>query len=251
MFDPFFWTVALSVAFIIGLAKSGLVGSLGMIGVPMLTLVMAPREAAGVLLPLLLVMDAFAIYNYRKDFDWRNLKILVPGSIAGIAFGWAVSAFVSDAAVVLVIGLISLIFVLDAVLPIRKNLEGLPPSRGWGVFWGGVAGFTSFVSHAGGPPFQVYVIPQRLAPAVFAGTTAWFFAVTNSVKLIPYFFLGQLSVTNLQLSAALVPVAVAGILIGIWLVRRISATVFYRIAYALIFLISFKLIYDGITGLMA
>src|SRR5690606_29716558 len=103
--------------------------------------------------------------------------------------------------VLLFLGIITLLFVLDAVLPLRKKLEGLPPNRVWGTFWGGAAGFTSFVSHAGGPPYQIYTLPQRLPPVRYSGTTAFFFAIVNAVKLVPYFFLGQLSVSNLTAGA--------------------------------------------------
>ena len=250
MTDPQFWLVAASAVFIVALAKSGLLGSIGLIGVPLLTFVMPPREAAGMMLPLLLVMDAFAVYNYRHEFDWRNLKLLLPGAMAGIAFGWAISARVSEDMVLLGIGVISLVFILDAVLPLRKKLEGRASSRPWGVLWGAIAGFTSFISHTGGPPYQVYVLPQRLKPTIYAGTTAWFFASVNTTKLVPYYFLGQLSLGNLLHSAILVPVAIAGMLLGIFLVRRISAQAFYKIAYTLVFLISLKLIYDGATRLI-
>jgi uncharacterized protein len=251
MTDPTFWLVAVAAIFVVGLAKSGLVGSLGVAGVPILTLVMAPREAAGVMLPLMLVMDGFAVWAYRRDMDWKNLGVLLPGAVAGIGIGWATSAIVSEAMILLLIGVISLIFILDAVIPLRKKIVGKPPSKPWGVFWGGVSGFTSFVSHSGGPPYQVYVIPQRLPPAVFAATSAWFFAIVNIAKLVPYFFLGQLSVSNLEISLLLVPVAVFGVLLGIFLVRRISVELFYKLAYVLVFLLSLKLIYDGVTGLMA
>ena len=250
MSDPIFWLVAVSAVFVVGLAKSGLVGALGVAGVPMMTLVMAPREAAGVMLPLLLIMDAFAVYTYRRDMDWKNLRVLVPGAVTGIGIGWASSAVVSEHAVVLLIGIISFVFILDAVFPLRKKIVGKPPSKPWGVLWGGVAGFTSFVSHSGGPPFQVYVLPQRLSPTVYAATTAWFFAIVNTTKLVPYYFLGQLSVANLEISIVLIPVAIAGVLLGIFLVRRISVELFYRLAYVLVFLLSLKLIYDGVTGLM-
>lgn len=250
MSDPTFWFIAVLAVFIVALSKAGLLGSLGVVGTPLLTLVMPPREAAGLLLPLLLVMDGFAVWAYRREIDWKNLGILLPGAVAGIGVGWAVSSLVSDAMVVLFIGVISLVFILDAVFPLRKRIAGRPPSTPWGVFWGGVAGFTSFISHSGGPPFQIYVMPQRLSPAVYAATSAWFFAVVNATKLIPYFFLGQLSVSNLEIGAVLTPVAIAGVLLGIALVRRISVALFYRIAYWLVFLLSLKLIWDGTTGLI-
>jgi len=250
MFDPVFVTVAVLAVLIVGLSKAGLLGGLGVVGVPMLALIMPARDAAGMMLPVLLCMDAVAVWMYRKEFDRSILKLMLPGAAIGTLIGWALWAFVSDAMVLLLVGVVTLLFVIDAVFPIRKKLEGLPPSKGWGSFWGATAGFTSFISHTGGPPFQIYVLPQRLSPAIYAGTSAMFFAVVNTSKLIPYFFLGQLNVSNLTLSAALAPVGMLGVFIGIYLVRRISAKLFYTIAYWLIFLLAFKLIWDGLAGVL-
>jgi uncharacterized membrane protein YfcA len=246
--DLYFWIVAVLAVFIVALSKSGLLGSLGMVAVPMLSLVMPAREAAGMLLPLLLVMDAIAVWTYRKDADWRILKIMLPGAIVGTLIGWALWSVVTDAMVLLFIGVITLLFILDALLPIRKKLEGLPPSKPWGAFWGGFAGFTSFISHTGGPPFQIYTLPQRLPPVIFSGTSAFFFAIVNAAKLVPYFFLGQLNVANLTHAAILAPLAVVGVMVGVWLVRRISVKRFYQLTYWLVFLLSLKLIYDGVIG---
>lgn len=251
MTDHYFWLISIGAVFIVSLAKSGLVSGIGLVGVPMLALVMPPREAAGIMLPLLLIMDVFALYAYRHDMHLGILKIMVPGALVGIGVGWTLSSMVSDDMVLLGIGVISLIFILDAVLPLRKKLQGLPPSKAWGRVWGALAGFTSFVSHTGGPPFQIFVLPQKLTPANYAGTTAWFFAVVNVVKLVPYFFLGQLSFANLSTSLTLAPIAILGMVLGIFLVRRISAVLFYKIAYAMIFILSVKLIFDGVSGLLA
>jgi uncharacterized protein len=246
--DLYFWIIAVLAVFIVALSKSGLVGSLGLVAVPMLSLVMPARDAAGMMLPLLLVMDAIAVWTYRKDADWRILRIMLPGAAIGTLIGWALWSFVSDAMVLLFVGIITLLFILDALLPLRKKLEGLPPSKPWGVFWGGFSGFTSFISHTGGPPFQIYTLPQKLTPVTYSGTTAFFFAIVNSAKLIPYFFLGQLNIANLTHAAILAPLAVVGVLIGVWLVRRISIKRFYQLTYWLVFLLALKLIYDGILG---
>ena len=251
MIDPVFVAVAVIAVLIVGLSKAGLLGGLGVVGVPLLALVMPARDAAGMMLPVLLCMDAVAVWMYRREVDWSILKIMLPGAAVGTLLGWALWALVSDAMVLLMVGVVTLVFVIDAVFPIRKKLEGLPPSKPWGTFWGGMAGFTSFISHTGGPPFQIYVLPRKLPPAVYAGTTAVFFAIVNTSKLIPYFFLGQLNVHNLTLSAALAPVGVIGVFLGIYLVRRISMKLFYRIAYCLVFLLALQLIWDGTSRLIA
>lgn len=246
--DPLFWTIAVLAVLIVALSKAGILVSLGLVGVPLLSLVMPPREAAGMMLPLLLVMDAITIWVYRHDADWRILRNLLPGAFVGTLIGWALWSLVSDAMVLLFVGVITLLFILDLLVPWRKKLEGLPPSVGWGIFWGGFAGFTSFISHTGGPPFQIYVLPQKLPPVRFSATAGFFFAIVNTMKLVPYFFLGQLSLSNLERGAILAPIAIAGVLAGVAMVRRISFRLFYFIAYWLVFLLALKLIYDGIVG---
>ncbi len=253
MNDPVFILVATLAVFIVALSKSGLLGSMGMVGVPLLSLVMPAREAAGMLLPVLLVMDAIGLLAYRGQFNQKILITMLPGALLGVVIGWTLFSFVSDDAVLLLVGLLTLAFVFDAVMPKRAISEQKPASQTkssvlWGRFWGAVAGFTSFISHTGGPPFQIYVLPKKLTPALYAGTSVWFFAIVNMSKLVAYFFLAQLSTSSLKMSASLVPVAIFGMLGGVWLVRRISAKMFYRLAYWLVFLLALKLIYDGAKG---
>lgn len=251
MFDPLFIACAVVAVLLVGLSKSGFAVSMGAISVPLLSIVMPTTQAAGMMLPVLIVLDVVAIIVYRRAVDWRVFWIIIPGAMVGTVIGWALAAVTNDHAVGLAVGVISVVFALDAWLPLRKKLEGLPPSRPWGWFWGAIAGFTSFVSHTGGPPYQVYAVPLRLPPLVFSGTTAIVFAVINASKLYPYYTLGQLNVANLEMAAMLIPVALAGMAIGVWLVKRVPAAIFYKIAYVLIFLLGLKLIFDGITGLLA
>ena len=251
MFDPWFWSVAIATVAIVALSKSGLLGSLGMVGVPMLALVMPAREAAGMLLPLLCIMDLIGVLAFRREVDWRNIRIMLTGGLAGTLVGWALWSVITDAEVLLIVGIVTMLFIIDAVVPWRKNL--LKPSTGqpsvpWGIFWGGLSGLTSFISHTGGPPAQIYLLPQKMQPNIYSGTTVMFFAAVNYSKLIPYYFLGQLSVANLETAAWLTPVAIVFMLAGVWLVRRVSAKLFYQLAYVLVFLIALKLIYDGYLG---
>ena len=248
MIDYTFWAVAIPAVFVVGLSKSGLVGSMGMVAVPLLALVMPARDATGMMLPVLLAMDAIAIWIYRKDANWHVLRIMLPGALVGTILGWLLWSVVTDAQVLLAVGIITVLFMLDALLPIRKRLPDSPPSRGWGAFWGGAAGLTSFISHTGGPPFQIYTLPLGMSPTVYAATTAFFFAIVNTSKLVPFYFLGTLSVNNLELSAALIPFGLVGVGVGVYLVRRISAKAFYTIAYLLILLLGIKILYDGIVG---
>jgi len=162
------------------------------------------------------------------------------------------AARVNEAAVRLAGGVISVGFV--AFMIARNRLVGDAPSRADvapGVFWGALSGFTSFISHAGAPPLMVYVMPQKLSPRLFAGTSAMFFAAVNLLKVPPYFALGQFSPGNLAASATLFPLAVAATFAGVWLVRRVSADRFYNLVLALTFAIGVKLIWDGLADLIA
>ena len=122
------------------------------------------------------------------------------------------------------------------------------PARG--VIWGTVAGFTSFLANAGSPPFQLYVLPQKLEKETFVGTFSIFFACGNALKVVPYFLLGQLTADNMATSMVLLPLAIVTNIAGVWLVRRTPTEFFFRIVYILIFLIGCELIRQGLMPLL-
>jgi uncharacterized membrane protein YfcA len=126
---------------------------------------------------------------------------------------------------------------------------GVRPSILAGCVFGAFSGFTSMIAHAGAPPFQIFVVPQKLPRDVFIGTSVVFFATVNLTKTIPYFALGQLSQTNLEVSITLIPVAIISTLVGVFAARRIPLQVFFRIIYCLMLLVGMKLSYDGVMGL--
>jgi uncharacterized protein len=124
--------------------------------------------------------------------------------------------------------------------------EAAVPSKPLGFALGMASGFTSFVSHAGGPPISAYVLPLRLPPLTMAATTAVFFAAVNSAKCLPYAWLGLFDAKNLATSLVLIPLAPVGVWLGVRLTRRISPLWFYRLAYSGMFLAGVKLLYDGL-----
>lgn len=244
-----FWVAALVAAALVGMSKGG-VPVVGMLGVPVLALVINPVVAAGLLLPVYVVSDIFGLYAYRHAWDGRVLAIVVPGAVVGIAIGWATATIVPEAAVTLLVGVIGLVFALNILL--RKPVLAEPKRAevAPGLFWGGVAGFTSFVSHAGAPPYQVYTLPLGMPKAVFAGTTTIAFAIINAVKLIPYHALGQLNAGNLKVAAVLALPAVIAVFAGVRLVQLMPERLFFRLVVWALALISLKLIWDGARGLI-
>lgn len=243
--DPWFLAAAVISALIIGLAKGGL-ALMGSLAVPVLALTTSPVYAAALMLPILIASDMYGLWSYRKEFDARNLRILIPAGVLGIAIGWATASLVTDRAVGLVVGVVGVAFCINAWRRRHHALAPKPADVPRGVFWGTLVGFTSFVSHSGGPPFQVYVLPQRLPKMIYAGTTTILFSVLNAVKLIPYAALGQLTVSNLRTSLYLVPVALLGVWAGVRLVRFLPERGYYIFVHVLLFVVSLKLIADGV-----
>jgi uncharacterized membrane protein YfcA len=247
--DPYFYCAAIPAVILLGLSKGGFV-SVGMTATPLLALYLPPLEAAALLLPVLISQDLISVYVYRHHWDASNLKILLPGAVIGMACGWLIASHISDNAVRLTIGLIGVTFVVYMWLK-RAEVEPSRMGTASGVFWGALSGFTSFMTQGGSPPFQIYVLPQRLPKLVLVGTTTIFFASVNAMKIVPYFMLGQFSPRNLSTSLLLLPIAIAANFAGVWLVRRTPTTVFYRIAYTLLTMISVTLLWQGCAELLA
>jgi uncharacterized membrane protein YfcA len=233
--------VAALAALLVGLSKGGLTMA-GALGTPLLATVMSPVKAAALLLPIYVVSDWFGLYAYRREFDKRNLLILIPAATAGVGLGWLSAAVVTDQMVGLCIGVIGIAFCVNAWRQRHRTPAPRAADIPRGVFWGAITGFTSFVSHSGGPPFQVYVLPQQLPKTVFAGTTTITFAAINLVKLLPYWQLGQLQPDNLQFSLLLMPVAVAGTFLGVWLVRIIPERAYFVLVHVALFALSIQLV---------
>lgn len=247
--DPWFYLAAIPAVLIIGISKGGFAGGFGILGVPMMALVISPLQAAAILLPILLVMDVVGLWAYRRQFDLPNLKILVPAAAIGITIGWATASLVNEEQVALIVGLVALAFAADFWTGQRR--EGTPGrSISKGGFWGTVAGFTSFVAHAGGPPFQVYMLPQRLDKTLYVGTSVVFFWAVNLIKVPPYIALGQFDTTILLTAAVLMPLAPIGILLGVRAHNLIPEEPFYKLCYVGVTLVGLKLVYDALSRML-
>jgi hypothetical protein len=248
--DPIFYAAVIPAVILCGLGKGGFTG-ISVLAMPLIALVISPIRGASILLPILIVQDLVGVWAYRRNWDRRNLAILLPGACLGIGLGYVFAARVSDGAIALAVGAISVIFAVRRLIhdwqrrvpsPSRADVPG-------GLFWGAVSGFTSMIANAGAPPFQVYVIPQALAKDVFVGTTIVFFAVVNWIKVPVFLALGQFNREGLATSLVLFPLAAASTWAGVLLVRRVSAERFYKIIYLLLLAVGSKLVWDGMATL--
>ncbi|MDO5631439.1 MAG: sulfite exporter TauE/SafE family protein [Paracoccus sp. (in: a-proteobacteria)] len=243
-----FWGLAVLAAALVGMGKGGL-PVVGMMSVPVLAFAVPPVVATAILAPVYVVSDMFGLWAYRRDFDRRVVAIMAAGATLGVALGWATARIVPEAAVTLMIGLIGAVFALRLIWQSWRGR--VPPPRpahvGPGVFWGAVTGFTSFVSHAGAPPFQVYALPLRMNKARFAGTTTVLFAYVNAIKLVPYWALGALNWGNMSVSLRLLVPAAAAVFLGVWLVRVLPERVFFGAVVWALLLISLRLIWVALV----
>jgi uncharacterized membrane protein YfcA len=241
-----FWISAICAVILIGIAKAGFGAGVGVLATPLMALTMPVAEAAALLLPLLIISDIFAVANYRFHFDRRNIKLMLPGAFVGIMLGGVFFGyFMSKEQILKVgIGILSVAFVIFQLA--RSSILGAIEKRrahgAEGVVMGAIAGFTSTLAHAGEPPVIVYLLPQKLSPTLFVGTTVIFFAFTNIVKLIPYGSLGLLKVGNLTTTALLSPLCYIGIKLGVCLNKYFSETWFKRFVYGALFLTGVQLI---------
>lgn len=239
-----FWAVAMLAAVLVGMGKGGL-PVVGILSVPLLSLVVSPVLAAGLLLPIYVISDMFGLWAYRRDFNRRVLAILMPGMTLGVILGWATASLVPEWLVAGIIGVIGTIFALSLIVRRGPAKPAQVARVGSGLLWGTATGFTSFVSHAGAPPYQVYVLPLRLEKTVFAGTSTIAFAYVNAIKLIPYWALGQLSLDNLRVAAVLAVPAALAVFAGVWLVRILPERRFFQLITWVLLAVSLQLIWQA------
>jgi uncharacterized membrane protein YfcA len=248
--DPLFYLAAVPAVLIAGVSKGGFGAGLGLLAVPMMALVLPPVQVAAIMLPILCLMDLVGIWAYWRKWEGRVLLRLALAAVIGILVGALTFHIMAPWTIRLLIGVIALGFTANywvrrfAGNGAAQRRPG--PASGW--LWGAVSGFTSFTAHAGGPPVNVYLLPLGLPKTQYQATTVAFFLLVNYVKLVPYAGLGLFTAENLATSAALFPVAVAGILAGIWLHDRVPTGLFYTACYAFLAVTGVKLVYDGLAG---
>ena len=244
--DPWFYAWAVPAVIITGISKTGLGAGVGGVAVPMMSQVIAPGVAAGIMLPILCVMDLLGLRAYRGQWDWASVKHMMPPALLGILIGALSFSSLPVNTTKALLGAISVAFSLYQLVPTLRNLKSWLPEglRSW--VWCGLSGFTSTLAHAGGPPITIYLWPKGLDRMQFMAVTIVFFAVVNAAKLIPFAILGQLSLTNLGTALVLMPFAPIGVWLGVRLNTVINDVIFRRVTLACLFLLGVRLLYEGL-----
>ena len=247
--DPIFYLVAVPAILVYGIGKGGLGGAVGDVVVPFMALAISPSLAASILMPILIVMDIFALRHHRRNVDWQQIKDNaagrgcrsghcgpVPETAAGVRAANPDRGYFGG---------------LCHALRLQAQRDRTPMRPLWRQHvWCGLGGFTSTAIHAGGGPVSIYLLPQKLDKLKLIGTIVWFFAIINFLKLGAYTYLGGMSIDNLITAAVLMPLAPIGVRIGVYLLHRVSQDLIYRLCYLFLFISGFKLLLDGINQAM-
>ncbi|MEW6449007.1 MAG: sulfite exporter TauE/SafE family protein [Pseudomonadota bacterium] len=246
--DPVFMALALLGVMLLGLSKSGFFG-LGVMALPILSLVIPPLQAAAIFIPVVLASDAVTVWTYRRDWSAWNLKIMIPSMFIGIIGGWLMATMLTAAHIRFAVGIIAALFVLRQWLHTLFEEHMPKPNTFTGILFGTIGGFTTMLANAGGPAWQMHLLPQRMDKLTYVGTMAILFATSNLIKIPAFATLGYLTWDNLLIGFVLLPVAVAANYLGIWLVRKTSPVTFFRIAYVMMFFIALELIRSSVIEL--
>lgn len=229
-----------------GISKSGFAGAIGGITVPLMSLVLNPALAAALLLPILIIADVLSLRQWWGQHSMRHLKLLLPAALLGIVLGYLSFGWLDEAGLRLILGIITLLFALNMLLKLVNQSRLTSPLAGRVL--GALSGFTSFVAHAGGPPLNMYLLPQQLAKSQYLATAVVFFAVVNLLKLPPYLLLGQLNTTLFGYAVLSLPLVWLGVKLGIMLQHKFSEKAFYHLISISMLLLGLRLVYQALSN---
>ena len=247
--DLSFFAIAAPAVIFAGISKGGFGSGAAFASASILALILPPGQALGLMLPLLMLIDVATLKPYWGKWHWHSAKLLVIGGIPGVVVGALIYRVASDDLIRFLIGAMSLLFVVwqfaRARGLIKSSETALPDSLG--LLAGVVSGFTSFVSHAGGPPSAIYMLSLKLNKTQYQANTVFVFWIVNSLKAVAYGFLGIFTFDLLLVDLVLAPFALLGAWIGVKAHFLVPERIFFAVTYVLLTLTGTKLIFDALT----
>lgn len=221
------WSLIILSSVLIGFSKTGVGGFLLPV-IPILASVFGGKSSTGVMLPLLLAGDVFALYYYKKNGNWNDLRKILPWAFAGLALGVAVGNGIDDRQFKTLISFSIILCLVLLIYSERRSAELKLPNKVWFyAFVGLTAGFTSMIGNAAGPVFTMYLLSRDVDKTEFMGTTTWFFFIINMTKLpLQIFFWHNISKGTLSVDVLMLPAIAAGAFAGIKVFRLLNEKLF-------------------------
>jgi hypothetical protein len=239
------WILAGIGALMIGFAKTGVPGT-GILVVPIMALVFGGRESVGIVTPMLIVGDIFAVAYYRRHAQWPQLWRLVPWIIPGIAIGcWVLHELGNDDSKQLfgpLVGWIVLGMLGLDLLRKKMGWDDMPHQPWFTALTGITGGATTYIANAAGPIMNLYFLSFGMPKQQFIGTAAWYFLIVNASKIPFYLYFGMVNRDSLGVNLAMVPLIAIGAVAGIMVFHRIPQKLFNSLVIVLAGVAALKLI---------
>ena len=240
---PSEWMLLTLGAMGIGISKSGFPG-ISMFHVVVYAFVFGALESTGLLLPMLVVGDCFAIYVFGRRAVWKQVRRLLPPTLVGILIGWFLMGQLDETVFKQLVGVIILSLTLVQVARLWRSswFEHVLHSQWFAITLGLLAGLTTMLANAAGPVVALYLLAVSLPKWELIGTTAWLFLVLNVLKLPLSYNLGLITPSSLLIGLMLSAGIPVGIFLGRWMVSRISQQWFNGILLAFTAIAALRLI---------
>ncbi|MDX9959607.1 MAG: sulfite exporter TauE/SafE family protein [Spirochaetia bacterium] len=241
------WTGIIIAALLIGISRTAISG-LAILVIPLLAGIFGGRASTGVILPMLVVADLYAIYHFRNAAHRPTIARILPWAMLGLVLGVSVGGYIDDRHFKMTIGLIVLVCILIILYTGRRGAEVKPPLSARGMFIlqaviGTAAGFSSMIGNAAGPIFWIYLISCNLGKSSFMGTSAWFFFMMNATKLpLQILVWNNISARNIIPSIMVVPVILGGAYAGTFIIKHINEKPFRYLVLGMAMVASINLI---------
>jgi len=237
------WMFLILSAILIGMAKTGLSG-LGLMVVPLLASAFGGRPSVGLLLPILIFADVFAVVYYNRHAQWKYILRLLPWALAGIVIATLVGKSISDVTFKrLLAGMVLFGIVLLVWQDIKSKNVKVPESRWFSAILGLLGGFATMIGNAAGPVMALYLLSVRLPKNNFIGTGAWFFMIINISKVPLHIWSWEtITAQSFKLNLLMIPAIAVGAILGIFLVKFIPEKA-YRVFILVTTLLSALLLF--------
>ena len=226
--DSYFdWMLLAIAAFGIGITKSGFSG-VSMVHVYLFASVFGAKDSTGIVLPMLIAGDIFAMSVYGKRANWSYVRRMMPPTMIGVVVGWLLMFRLPEMYYRPLIGMIILVLTVMQIIRLWKEewLANVPHAAWFAWSMGILVGLTTMLANAAGPVFGLYLLAIGLPKLEFVGTAAWFFLILNIVKIPFSWSLGLIRIDTLALNAMLLPLVGLGLWVGSLVIRKIPQRFF-------------------------